>query len=519
MPSFAENMLESFRTVFTTKIPLIGKVNPKKSDQRGVLNKVFGDYMPHPESYSPEAQQSLYSEYQPSIGLPKESKFSSEAFAAYTNARPQDFLALKEATTPAGDLISNKLSKRGQTPEDQEAIKAVQNDLNEVLKLSKKYTKAQIDYEERIGTFKELLAEVPNKRSVASLIDTMRFVVDDGKKAIQEQQSKEIQRLNQKFTDENFKNNLTKSLDVTDSQLEKIKESLLKDLQDKHKKAMEDFDKPTQESLKQLHSATQSELTTFLFVASLHQDNAIMRQMIDKLAMENRNRFPTDNTVVELDSEKASITSVKPEQLEYIRTLGGEKIEQQFQDEEKTRPFNPPKYKLDMGSRIGNPRYYFRDKDEDDLLTLAQAVRASGTDGIVFELKFDNEKIAQKRARQAFEAAIKSGFPPEKIRINVNGKMLLAYKAIEKDEHDGMKYDAIQEKLYRGKESEFQKVIANGEKIRKQLEEVKPLKQAGSQEDLAAMKNKMEELRQQAKAGVKSTPDAGPTPISISPSA
>ncbi|MFT4059221.1 MAG: hypothetical protein QM652_06715 [Legionella sp.] len=503
MPSFFQYVREMLLSD-----PSYSNSNSNKISERAAINKIIGDSMPFPERYSPQAQQALLTEYQHNIGLPKGTTFSAEAYSVYTKNRAGDFSDLENATTPS-DVI--KKLKESKNPEKQNAINAVQSGLNEVLQLSDDYQKAQNIYEGNIGTFKQLLEKVPNERQASSLIDTMRYTVDEGRKGIEAQQKLEIQRLEKKFTDDNaFRENIKKALNVSDAQLPNVKESIQKDLQEKHKQALADFDKSTQESLNKLHNASQNELKAFLLIASLHKDNANMRRIIERIAFENKMKLGEaidQRLQVHVTPDKYSITSVKLEQLEVIQTLGGKEIKQKYKDPLKKISYDPPVFELTLDKRITSPYYYFRDKEEDDLLTLAQTVRASGADGIMFTLSdFGNQEIAEKRARQAFEAALKCGFPPDKIRLNVNGKMLLAFDAIEKDEKDGRKYDSIKEKLYRGREHELQAILSRAEAIRKELEGIKPIQKASNKDDLAAMKKTMEELRLKGEEKAKEKP-------------
>ena len=53
---------------------------------------------------------------------------------------------------------------------------------------------------------------------------------------------------------------------------------------------------------------------------------------------------------------------------------------------------------------------------------MAEAVKATGSKTIDFKLKFKDPKLAKKRAGEAIRSALKAGFSPKDISLNVNGK-------------------------------------------------------------------------------------------------
>ncbi len=451
--------------------PLIGELNATKPQKRSLLNKVIGD-RPTGERYSPQDLQNVAQQYLSTIGLGKEVTFGANAFEDYDKARVKDYNGLQKAKIAEGDdPIQKKLNASvpagDNKAEIEMAITAVRKGISDQLNSSDGYINAKHQYSASVQVFKELVEKVSGQRNVQDIIGVMEEVASDGKKAIQNQQTKEIEGLKEQFTNPDFQKHLKTALNITDAQIKDVQTSIISDLAETHKKQLEAFDKSTQESLKALHSASEKQRQAFLFVASLHKNDEKMRREIERIAGDNLRanqnaNINTDTSLeIELCDDKTSVHSVNLDQLKFIQLLGGEKI---------NKVDGPPvSYKLDMGMKFANPRYYLNDRQERDMLLMAQAVRASGSSGITMTLNFKDEKTAEARARQAFEACIKAGFPPEKIKLNVNGR-LMAYKAT--DGKDGQKYESIQEKLYAKKGNEFNLLIQQSQTIRSDLEAI-----------------------------------------------
>lgn len=493
--------------------PLIGELNATKPQKRSWLNKVIGDH-PTGERYSPQDLQNVAEQYLSTIGLGKDVTFGANAFEQHIQSRVKDYNGLQKAKIAEGDKpIFQKLNANVTDENQKLAIAAVKVEINDALQLTlkpdtgdtpaeEKFTKLEIaekNYAELVQAFKELVKNVSGKRNVQDVIGVMEEIVNDGKKAIQKQQSEEIDRLNQKFDVPDFKKNLKTALNITDAQIEDVHKSFISDLEETHKKQLEAFDKSTQESLKALHSASEKQRQAFLFIASLHKNDEKMRREIERIASENQNPNTDQQLEVNVSDDKTSIHSVNLDQLKFIQLLGGEKI---------NKMDGPPvSYKLDLGMKFASPRYYLNDRQERDMLLMAQAVRASGSSGITMTLKFKDEKVAEARARQAFEACIKAGFPPEKIKLNVNGR-LMAYKAT--DGKDGQKYESVQEKLYAKKGNEFAFLLEQSQKIRQDLEAITKTPAQKSATGMDTIKKEMNTLRNAARErAAQTTPEEG----------
>ncbi|MBN9231109.1 MAG: hypothetical protein BGO90_04890 [Legionella sp. 40-6] len=477
--------------------PLVGSYNHVKPLERTALHKAIGDRLLY-EPFSPMAYKATLDEYLPNIGIDKKTSFDATAFSTLRNTRAHDFQGLKEATTASGEIISKKLAEESQNANVQNAKTAVQGALNSALSASPNFESAQLDYEARIGSFKKLLDKVPSTYKIQDLSAVMKSAIDEGRAAITTQHGDEIKKLNQLFTEVQFKTDLKAALNIQDDhQIDLVKESIVNNLKKTHTDTLAAFDKSTQESLTKIHKAAEQELKAFTFIANLHANERKMREMIEKLAAETLKEKSNDNMVVDISENKLSVSSVRLDKLEFIQQLGGNKIVRQ-------QDTDPPVYKLSMGMKLFSPFYYGGGKHKQDLLLLAQTIRATGSESITFNVEnFSDPKVAEQRAREAFEAGLKAGFPPEKIKINVNG-LNLAHEAQEKSEKNPQKYDSIREKLFAEKPNLYKEYVENGVRVRDELKKLNAAIETPTKPS-DEIKKEMEELRKEARGKQQKT--------------
>ncbi|MDR3502015.1 MAG: hypothetical protein P4L79_05470 [Legionella sp.] len=512
---FFNRVANALRNKLTPSAPLFGgpDQNPVKPEERGLLNKIIGDRVAYPR-FSPQSMQQVSNEYLgylPSIGLGTNAKLATDAVDKFVANRVDDVLKLKEAKTPDGALIHEKLSDAD--PDKKDAIKAVKKELNEILSGEALKEGAQKEYNESMAAFQQLLAG-PKKFHVQEVNGLLEEVTNNALTALEEQQESEIDQLEALFEDEDFQANLTTALDLPDDEeenaeaLNAVKESMRKDLESAHKKQLEGFNNDVKQAKTDLHKAAEQQLKAFLFMADLNKNDPKMQAMIARLAEENR--AGAENVIVDISEDRADITCVNLDQLTFIQRLGGGVI-----TPNKDKDGNVS-YSLDMGMKFTNPRYYFNDHHKKDMETMAQAIRASGSETITMSLTFKNEKIAQERGRQAFEACLKSGFPPDKINIKVNG-VLYTHTPEEKD---GKPANQAISSLYyddrnpdKSKRAKYETVIKQSADTRAGLDEVikkgMEKKLNDSPGNLESIKGELQDLKRKAREV-----EVGVTPVS-----
>ncbi|HAT1594937.1 TPA: Dot/Icm T4SS effector Ceg25 [Legionella pneumophila] len=445
---------------FYNSIPLIGK--HLKSESRT-------------KKYTSEEFKRLEREYRDHIGLPESSSFSSDAFDKLVSSRVDDFRAFPKTSLPGGLLFHDKLKDANTTEGDN--IRDVLS--KAVLAPTEKFKTAQKNFTESTSTFKELTKLIPSKFRAQDLVGTMKELTDDARKAILEQQAHEIQMLKEKLDPQkegqagNYVSDFKKALGLKDNdEVKKVTEGLVKELEESHKKQLGEFDKSTSESLNQLHKASASESSEYLFLANLYENNKEMRQTLEKLYAEERKRkgLPPESTTVQvgISENKIDLNGIKLKDIPVIKSITGREIHQQ------------PDGSFAIQMPMINPFYYQdpRQNVKTDMMLIAQAIKASGYDSIEMNCNFPNsEKVAMERGRQAFAACIEAGFPVDKITINVNGKPMKA------------------EELFKEDQKTYQDIMSRASKISKDYEDIKAPKTSTGPINTVVVKQEIATLR------------------------
>ena len=443
--------------------------------------------------YSPEEQKKLQSEYRDALGIGKNTTFSAEAFDTFAKGSIRDVHLFEKTKGPGNVDIHAKLTGASlTTPEDKTAAKAVRDAIDNALKGSPEFDKAQKDYTESVATFRQLADKVPGELKARALIDLMAELKNDAIKAIEIQQKNEKKLLEDQFKDPDFKANLTQVLGLNSkADFDTVKANMLKDLEANQKKQMDEFKASTTKSETTLHKAAAAEQSELLFIANLHKNNAEMRQIIiDKANAKHQKEIqdavargeqppPGATATIGASANGMVISGLTMADIGTIKTLSGKYDIVPVAGQAGS-------YTMDMGMTLFNPRYY-QDPRQNvlaDFTLMAQAVRASGFEKIKLEMNFDPEEVAMERARQAYEAAINSGFPkqgaedkknPDKITILVNGKPMRAAE------------------LFKDHKTELERIHGKADTI---AEELKALEIPKGPVDLNPIKKTMNEIRE-----------------------
>ncbi len=412
-----------------------------------------------------EALRQLIAEYNIKPGLDEVDDFSSKAFNQYTTDRVQHISQLKTAKTPAGDLISEKLSKPNDSNKaDADALTA---SLNEIFTPSNELKTAKTEYEEASSYFQAFVKSLPKtKKDISSLYSLLKDPIDSGIIAITNQQKKEIEGLDTKLKENNDK--LMSLLGVTADQLDTVKSNIKKDVETLHKAQLDAFKKATEDSIQKLLNASEKHMEERFFIANMYKNGSLeTRREIEKIAIENRQKAGENiATSVSVSPDSVEISSVNLKSLQFIQRLNGMRITND----------DPLVYKINMGWKIRSPLYYLLDRDKKDLLALAQIVRASGAKTILMTPRSDS----LKDARAAYEACIKSGYLPSEITIEHprgTGNYLTAEK-MEKAKINGKEFktESIREVLYKDRPSEFKNLEKLSASIVNELKDIKKFK-------------------------------------------
>lgn len=458
---------------------------------------------------APEELARLLEKYQASIGIGKKVTFSAEAFETFDKASPRDFNVFKETKEQTKEQKENK------EPVNEGVIytklktdiphhtKVVKDEIGKALEKQQDYITAKKDYEDSVVNFRKLANKVPNPYRVQDLIQAMHDIKEDAIKAIKKQQTSEKNKLKASLGTLVSNGSLGHALVLTDmTAVEAAKETMIKNLDTSHAKQLADFETSTTKSMNELHKSAATQSSELVFIANLFRNgNEEMRKQIITISRQKQEeaRNAADEALraqgitppprssltvsvnVDVNEDSAILTGITLADLSTIKTMTGKSI---VHDKEKGT------FTLDLNTTLWDWQYHYNKQYiKSDLMDIALAVRASGYDGIVMNADFrDDPELAMERGRQAYEAAIDSGFPADKIKIKVNGKEI-----------------KIDDELFKEHRARFNITQSISEKTVKQMKDlIKPPAHV-LEEKVAAIRAEMRELRNSA-TSISSTP-------------
>lgn len=443
--------------------------------------------------YSPAQQKEHYQAYRDHIGLGKDITLGGDAFDKLVAVRRQDIHGFFKDTKIDSELLIKKKLKKNDI---------VQNAIVAALKPSDDFTEAQAKYKKSSDGLKKLLDDVPRLYKAQDLIATMTEIKNEAREAIKTQHALEKEQLTSRLADSDTTSALANAMGFTErsDDVTKLKETLIKDLESGHKKQLAYFDKSTQTAVTQLHESASTEAKRIIFLANLRKNNPEMRKRIEEEMEKNRLLNNPGNTQavfgVDLDGEHLSgvtleaIGTIKSvSRLDMVRSVRNDKDGKEIVSYTVSTPRHV--------NLLTAPLYYLdpRQNVKADLTTMAQAIRASGHDRIKMTLEFpDHPKIAEQRAREAYEACISAGFDPDKIVIMSNG---VRYSSNEKNDK-GVASDTIGSQLFKDHRRTYKTLQQQAKDIAKTLkgmdDQVKKDMDKPTPQGVAAVKQKLGEL-------------------------
>lgn len=370
------------------------------------------------DQFSPEEQERIKQKYRESIGLTEDvaKDMGAGAFKAHADGRIKDFNGFE---TQVGATKEDTFAKliQGDDPAEK---KEVRTKLAEILQPQKFYTDAQETYKDSMEFLKKRINQIP-ELSVEQIRGQLEQINQRGRKAIEAQQKKELEDFKAELNKPDFSKKIEKALGKTPEEVEEIKKNLIKEMEETHSKQLNAFNDSAKANLTILDKASALENKRLIFTGQLEswkdQLSASQRDKMEQEMMRAREdslkrrgmEAPARNTRAYVDFEKNTVSAINPEDLDFIISLSGKKLHHT-----KGKEGEPGLWTASMPSRILSPFYYLSNKElpKVDMLTMAQAVRASGFDSITMTINFDDEKTRKQRARQAYEAALEAGFPP-----------------------------------------------------------------------------------------------------------
>jgi hypothetical protein len=382
----------------------------------GSLTGWWGDF--HQNStlskLSPEENARRVSEYRTSLGFDLNATTlpSKELFNAYAEARTPSVNSFSKVTGPDGKPIADKLK------EPNEGGAAAGTAIATALKLSNKTETARTKFKKDMERVEEAIKNPQSEFHPGHMVSYMHELKSDAHAVISAQHAEEKKNLIELFNDEAFLANLTRALETTPDQNNKIKQDILSSLEQSQKKELEDFDKGMKEPLNKMHNAAQIENSRVAYLAQMYEHNAQMKKEIDKLYKQNQHKDAGAELVIGQEKGFALFKNMKLTDLPFLETVTGRKMHKQPAAD------GTVSFRMQLPYRFLSPGYYHGSSNrlKADLLSMAGAIRATGSETIIMSVQEKNQDKALELGRKSYEACLEAGFDPKKITINVNGQ-------------------------------------------------------------------------------------------------
>ncbi|KTD29723.1 hypothetical protein [Legionella israelensis] len=365
----------------------------------GTNNKVF----------TPDERKKLFEEHQDLIGIGPAS-FNESVLKDYNSSRTKDYRGFAQIKLPDGSNIGEKLKKTVVSGE----ANNVRDTLAGVFEQTSALKNGLDDYDKGMKEIEKLRQEVGKTLSAEDLVNKLKNIGNGAKKSLSEQQKAEKDKLEKLFDDSNFVDNLKNSLNLSDDEeVKKIKKEMLDTLDKKHAEEKKNLEVEIAKNEVNLHKAAQKEINERLFIALMYKNYPeSMKKKIEDIANEKNPRSSTiqvgmnDNGIdlsgVTLDDlTKAGLETVRGRPLSYDKDTNTFSIH-------FANRWREPGLSID-------PRNTYRN----EIKSVVQAVKATGSTGISLKVDFKDEEVAKQRARQSVLAALEAGFHPKGITINM----------------------------------------------------------------------------------------------------
>lgn len=446
--------------------------------------------------YNIDEQKRMREAFKDQLGVGKSNHFNEQAFDNLDKNRRTDFDGFFQADglSDAAKQLKAKLTAESV---DLTQLKA---SISTATKASKGLQDAKKDYSESVAALKKIIDEVPSKYPLNALISTMNSYKDDAVKGIKAQHEKEISTLKTQFADPlvgtKIDAELTKALGLANDpnkaqKLDAAKDLMLDDLKKGHQNQLEYFNKQVNDSLVTLHKTVQASTRELAYIAFLRDNlnNNETAWRIRELQLEQKKKQNPNAPVavitnsIENGKDTLSLSGITLKDIGDIKTLTGSTLQRR----------EDGSYAMELSRHVFAPRYYLdpRDNVTADFLAMAQLIRHAedpSYDKIKFSINISHKETAEKRGRQAYEACIRAGFPPDSISIIVNGKL---YSASESNN--------IASELFKENPKEFKRLAERSMAIQNEIDKPNKLTethlQTPSAEKVQALKEQIQDMR------------------------
>lgn len=395
--------------------------------------------------FSPDADKKNLPDVLKEIGFTTKVSINTDTFDKVSNSKTLDIDAFKGAKGPDGKPLHDKISQNS------DAANNIKKVIVDALSPKKEFTEAQKQYAKDMAVLNELALKVPGTLKAQDLIATFNELNKTARIEIVKQHTIEKEALINNLNANNMKDFKT-TLGLGDNDnvsAEQSRQALVNELETAQKKQLEEFDKTNKETLNNLHHSASLDVEKKIFIAKLRQNNPAMQAELERIAEEKRknSKEPPKNTLIKTSEKGFSLSNVTLDDIKTIKSLTGSTIEKQPDGS----------WSFSVSRHIFSARYHLdpRQSFKTDCTTLANAIKATGSKGIEFDVSsFSDPQIAQEKARQAWESAREAGFKEKDITIKINGSPIKAedlfkehasrFKSTKKR---GAEHDELREKI------------------------------------------------------------------------
>lgn len=469
---------------FYNDIPYIGK--HLKSNQ--YLNEL-----------SPESSKKNTESLLKNVGFAKNKTVTlkTDTFEAVSNKKVMNIDGLAGAKGPGGLTLHDKISK------DNNSANTIRSIISDALAPQPDFIKAKEKYGQDMEALNQLALQVPQKHKAQDLIMAFQEFNKDARDEIIKQHEFEKNALKSNLNQNIQHLQTTLGLGQSDNDKEMAEQSIkamIAELEAAQKKQLDEFDKVNKEMLTNLHNAAGIDIAQKNFIAKIRQNNPEMQAELERIAAEKRKAEDNGNTIVRTTDKDISISNITLDDVKTIKSITGSTMQKQADGSwsfSVSRHISSPLHHLDLVlqnasflTHISSPLYHLDPRQcfKTDCATLANAIKATGSKGIEFNVDFSPPKIAEEKARQAWEAAREAGFKDEDITINLNGSPVKA------------------EDLFKGHEARFkiaQTKGAQNDEIRNEIiENIRPQLSKGN---LESVKQSIEAINKAKQSPVEDT--------------
>lgn len=340
----------------------------------------------------------------------------TDSFDIYEQSRIKGAAGFNKINTPDGSTLSESL----RNPVAGSPAEYVKNALAVTLQSSDDFTRAQQAFNSEASHIYESI-QANSAFHPGVIASTLLELRGQGTASIKAQQALEKTQLTNLFSEPAFIDNLKNSFNCSDSDVAAMKREMLDTLDKSHKEQLEKFEKALSDSATKLFDGLKKEFERISFLGYWYHRSDKMKEAI--LALAQANDPALDPAFIELNPDEglAILKNINVRNLSLLKTLGGKDITKTGENT----------YTIRL-----NRLFQTNDSIYEELTGLALALKAAGYDGVVFDISNKDPKKAEELGRKAYESAIRAGFDPSKITININNEPKMKFDKDGKPEKD-----------------------------------------------------------------------------------